>query len=235
MTHTTAAHGPNMLGFAILQLLERAPLSGYDVKKHFAASLSYGWHAHDSQIYPQLKQLEQRGFVASHIEASPTGPDRRVYALTEAGREALVAWLRSPLDDPRPKSELMLRVWSLDLVPTEEFAQLLAQVERQTRAQLRRMVATRARLQQRYGPPEVVTDPRLVGVQLCLEHDIQMARARLTWLERTAVVTASRAALAGQRPPPPPADAPPPDEELDDSTAEPFMEEWLQACDMEVL
>lgn len=188
---------PNTLGYAILQLLERAPLSGYDVKKQFASSLGYGWYAHDSQIYPQLKQLERLGFVLSHLEASSAGPERRVYAITAAGRAALVDWLQTPVDDSRQKSELMLRVWSQDLIPAEAFRRMLADVERQTRAHLRRMLTIRQKLLTRYGPPEVAADPQMVGTMLCLEHDIQLARAKLTWLERAGTVVATRAALAG--------------------------------------
>ena len=74
---------PNILGFSILQLLERFSLSGYDVKKRFATSLAYGWYAHNSQIYPQLRQLEDHGLVESpgrneHRRAGSAGlhPDR---------------------------------------------------------------------------------------------------------------------------------------------------------------
>jgi DNA-binding PadR family transcriptional regulator len=189
---------PNTLGYAILQLLERAPLSGYDLKKQFAASLAYGWYAHDSQIYPQLKQLEAQGYVESHVEASSAGPDRRIYAITDAGLTELVAWLPTALDDTRQKSELILRVWSSDLMPPEAFKRLLADVETQTREHLERLISIRNRLQRRYGLPEVTTDPRQVGVMLCLEHDIQLARAKLTWLERALTVVETRAALSGQ-------------------------------------
>jgi DNA-binding PadR family transcriptional regulator len=205
-TRSTDAPEPNTLGYAILQLLERAPLSGYDVKKQFASSLGYGWYAHDSQIYPQLKQLERMQFVRSHTEASSAGPERRVYALTDAGRAALVSWLQRPVDDTRQKSELMLRVWSQDLIPPDVFKSTLADVEQQTRAHLRRMLTIRQKLLARHGPPEVAADPQMVGTMLCLEHDIQLARAKLSWLERAATVVAARTALAGARPPA--ADAP---------------------------
>jgi DNA-binding PadR family transcriptional regulator len=195
-SHSGNTPEPNTLGYAILQLLERAPLSGYDVKKQFASSLGYGWHAHDSQIYPQLKQLERMKWVQSHVESSNAGPDRRVYAITDAGREVLVRWLQSPLDDTRQKSELMLRVWSQDLLPPERFKAMLADVEQQTRAHLRRMLTIRHRLLMRHGPPEVCADSHVVGTMLCLEHDIHLARAKLTWVERAHTVVVTRTALA---------------------------------------
>lgn len=187
---------PNILGFSILQLLERFSLSGYDVKKRFATSLAYGWYAHDSQIYPQLRQLEDHGLVESRLETSSAGPDRRVYTLTAPGEAALRDWLQSPFDDSRQKSELMLRVWSLDLVPAETFLALLADITCQTERRVQELTALYKTVRARYGPPELTDDPRHVGGQLCLEHDIQLAQAKLAWLERTTRVIQLRATLA---------------------------------------
>lgn len=187
------------LGYAILELLERKPLSGYDVKKRFLGSLAFGWHAHVSQLYPTLRQLEANEYVTSHMEASSQGPARRIYAITPAGHAALQEWLQSPLDDTAQKSELMLRVWAADLMPAEAFAELLASVERQTQEHLRNLLALRDKWQQRYGPPEAASDPRVVGSLLCFEHDIQLARAKLAWLERAATVLQTRQVLEGRR------------------------------------
>jgi DNA-binding PadR family transcriptional regulator len=195
---------PNTLGYAILELLERKSLSGYDVKKRFLGSLAFGWHAHVSQLYPTLRQLEQHGYVTSRTEASNQGPARRIYSITPAGHAALVAWLQSPLDDTHQKSELMLRVWAADLMPPGAFAELLADLERQTQEHLRNLIALRDKWQERYGPPEAASDPRVIGSLLCFEHDIHLARAKLAWLERATTVLRTRAVLehhtAGRQP-----------------------------------
>lgn len=182
---------PSVLGCAILELLARQESTGYDLKKRFSSSLAFGWHAHDSQIYPELRRLEQAGLV----QAREDGPRRRVYALTDKGRNTLLEWLRSPVDDSHQKSELILRVWAADLIPPERMRELLADVEAQARKQILDMVAIRNRLLERHGPPEVATDSRQVGVLLCLEHDIQLLRAKLAWVERAQSVVRTRAAF----------------------------------------
>lgn len=184
-----------MLGCAILELLAREESSGYDLKKRFASSLAFGWHAHDSQIYPELKRLEKSGLVQARQESGSAGPPRRVYELTNAGWDALLDWLRSPLDDSHQKSELILRVWGADLIPPPRLNALLVEVEKQTRVDVLKMVTIRNRLLERYGPPEVASDGRQVGVMLCLEHDIQLLRAKLAWVERAQTVVQTRAAL----------------------------------------
>ncbi|NTW04056.1 MAG: PadR family transcriptional regulator, partial [Oscillochloris sp.] len=192
-THNVPSLPLNILGYVILELLERKPLSGYDVKKRFFSSLAFGWHAHVSQLYSTLRQLEQRGYVTSQTAPSNEGPERRIYAITLAGHEVLLEWLQSPLDDTKQKNELLLRVWAADLMPTEAFTDLLTDVEQQTRARLNDLIMLRDKWQQRYGPPEAASDVRVVGSLLCMEHDIQLARAKLTWLERASTVLQTRA------------------------------------------
>jgi poly-beta-hydroxybutyrate-responsive repressor len=45
-----------------------------------------------STLYRMLRQLEKDGLLSSGWEPGPSGPARRVYALTEAGRAWLDAW-----------------------------------------------------------------------------------------------------------------------------------------------
>ena len=78
----------------ILLGLLREPTTGYDLGNAFSENVRHFWSAELSQIYPTLKRLEQRGMLRSRVEPSPKGPNRRVYALTEAGRSELLGWLR---------------------------------------------------------------------------------------------------------------------------------------------
>jgi DNA-binding PadR family transcriptional regulator len=184
-----------MLGRAILELLAREPLSGYDLKKRFASSLAFGWHAYDSQIYPELKRLERAELVSWTTEESSAGPPRRVYRLTAHGLEALIAWLSSPLEDVRQKSELVLRVWAADLIPPARLESLLSTVGESTREALSRMEHIRGSLLERYGQPELAADESQVGPLLCVEHDILALRARLEWVQQALRVLTVRRAI----------------------------------------
>src|SRR5687768_15357911 len=92
------------LGSAILQRLQRAPMSGYELKKRFASSVGFGWRAYDTQIYRELKALESAGLVAGRADRGGRGPERRIFSLTDSGQQALQAWLESPLEEPSHKS-----------------------------------------------------------------------------------------------------------------------------------
>ena len=101
-----------MLKYTLLGLLQYRPLTGYDLKQTMDKSTVHFWHAKLSQIYTTLKALEAEGQVTSAVEAQAERPDRRVYAITPAGRQALQQWLAEPDVALSPKKEtLILKVF----------------------------------------------------------------------------------------------------------------------------
>ena len=78
----------------ILLGLLRDPATGYALKSAFSERIQHFWSAELSQIYPSLKRLERRRMLRRRVEPSPKGPNRKVYSLTETGREELLRWLR---------------------------------------------------------------------------------------------------------------------------------------------
>jgi DNA-binding PadR family transcriptional regulator len=176
------------LGSAILQRVQRSPMSGYELKKRFASSVSFGWRAYDTQIYRELKALESAGLIVGRAERGGRGPERRIFTLTESGSQALLAWLESPVEEPWHKSELNIRIWSMDLIPPERLEQLLAGVEEATREHLDQLTARRLELREHFGPPEIASEPQGVGHQLILEFDVQMAQLKLAWIDRVHAV-----------------------------------------------
>jgi DNA-binding PadR family transcriptional regulator len=180
------------LGSAILQRLQRSPMSGYELKKRFTSSVGFGWRAYDTQIYRELKALESAGLIAGRADRGGRGPERRIFALTASGYQALQAWLESPLEEPWYKSELNIRIWSMDLIPPDRLEQLLAGVEKSTREHLDQLIARREELRERFGSPEIAVEPQGVGHQLILEFDVQMAQLKLAWIDRVRLVAMIR-------------------------------------------
>lgn len=79
----------------ILLGMLRKSCSGYDLRHEFEMGARHFWSAELSQIYPTLKRMQAKGWLESKLEASPKGPDRRVYERTAAGKAVLDEWLRS--------------------------------------------------------------------------------------------------------------------------------------------
>lgn len=53
------------LKYAILGLLNRKNMTGYDLSKEFETTLFEFWNAKHSQIYPELKSLSENGLVGT--------------------------------------------------------------------------------------------------------------------------------------------------------------------------
>jgi PadR family transcriptional regulator, regulatory protein AphA len=101
----------NPTQFAILGLLADEPRSGYDIKKEVEERLSHFWSESFGHIYPMLRRLHERGLVDLTVQQQEGRPDRKVYSLTEEGREALEAWFAEPPPPQRPRNEVLLRIF----------------------------------------------------------------------------------------------------------------------------
>jgi PadR family transcriptional regulator AphA len=108
----------------VLGMLRLGPRSGYDIKAAVDRSTRFFWAASYGQIYPELKRLEGADLIEG--EDSPTGGRRRrVYKLTETGRQALVEWLHGPDVTVELRDESLLRLFFADALPHEEALLLL--------------------------------------------------------------------------------------------------------------
>lgn len=121
------------LGFALLGLLAREPRSGYDIAAQLQHRVGPFWHARHSQIYPELARLEADGLVEYQVVQQRDRPAKKVYSVTQAGVDALGAWLDSPLPPDVVRDELTLRAYSIWLADPARVAPLLRDRERHHR------------------------------------------------------------------------------------------------------
>ena len=88
------------------------PMYGYQIAKRLEQVGDGVLAGKQSALYPVLRNLEGAGLLDSHVEPSVSGPPRRYYRITVAGRDVLQAWtqawcatrdsLDSVLQGPRP-------------------------------------------------------------------------------------------------------------------------------------
>lgn len=190
-----AVRKPSVLGHAILQLLTRRAASGYDLKKRFFASVGRGWHAYDTQIYRELKSLEDNGYVSGRVAKGRSGPQRRLYEITQEGTDSLLDWLVSPLELSKFKDEFGLRVWTADLFPPGEFEDFVVAAREQWRQSLDHQRAALENLNSEHGPPESCP-PAVVGRQLAIEQTIAITEAKIAWSDRAVRIARSRTEFA---------------------------------------
>src|SRR5215471_2318782 len=101
------------LGYALLNLLAREPLSGYDLAQRMKRPLGFFWQAQHSQIYPELAGLEEQGCILHQVVMQEDRPPKKVYTITEAGRTKLRGWVTQPPVPPPERSELLLKTYAI--------------------------------------------------------------------------------------------------------------------------
>jgi PadR family transcriptional regulator PadR len=79
----------NYLVAWLLVMLKDRHLHGYEIMKELE---KFDVISDAGTIYRALRQLERKGYIASRWDPKDQGPARRVYTVTEAGREALHRW-----------------------------------------------------------------------------------------------------------------------------------------------
>ncbi len=83
-----------LVALVLLSVMERAggELYGYQIAKQLQRDDSRVTLIKQGALYPVLRTLSAHGLLASRIEPSLSGPPRRYYRITPAGRDVLARW-----------------------------------------------------------------------------------------------------------------------------------------------
>jgi len=104
----------------LLGFLMRQSMTGYDLKKAFSMSFSFFSGLSYGSIYPALKKMENVGLISKRVEIQDGAPNRKIYTITEAGRNAFLESLRTPLAPERHKSSFLMRLFFFAYLAPEE-------------------------------------------------------------------------------------------------------------------
>lgn len=169
------------LEYAILGFLNYHPYTGYDLKKIFDSSVQHFWLADQSQIYRTLSRLTEQGYAVMEKVPQEDRPDRKVYHITESGREELMRWLSGPTPMGSPHSAPLIQVFFAGqfsdqeaLVKFEEYASIM-----------RSILAQYDQVKDHMGPflEEIPSEREHFFWLLTLENGIAVMQANLAWAE----------------------------------------------------
>lgn len=159
---------------ALLGLLARAPMSGYDLQKEVERSVGYFWSPAKTQIYATLPKLVAAGFATQERVVQQSRPDKTIYAITDAGGDALRAWIdRAPTDGPQGRNLLLLKVFFGAFADPER----LAEQVRERREEAERL---RAELERLHSAPGARDEPYQT---LTRRYGLLYAEAVTRWAE----------------------------------------------------
>ena len=169
------------LGYAILGLLSREDLSGYDLKQRMAGRVGYFWSAKHSQIYPELARLEDGGYVKHSVVEQRERPDKKVYEITAYGLDALKEWVIQP-PVPRPtRDELTLKTYSVWLADKVKAAQLFREEKLRHEEQLAHYEELRAWMEGEWRDELTSTNSPEFASYATLRRGIRYEREYAEW------------------------------------------------------
>ncbi len=90
--------------FFVLQVLHDGPTHGYDIARAVERTTNGCCSPSEGALYPTLREFEQGGYVTSEAEVV-SGRERKVYTLTDKGREAFKVGLGAWMDATKALTE----------------------------------------------------------------------------------------------------------------------------------
>jgi DNA-binding PadR family transcriptional regulator len=97
---------------ALLGLLAQKPRHGYELHAAFEAVVGgeQNWDVKPAQIYTTLARLEEGGLVMEEGVERGGGPEKRIYAITPSGREALSQWFKAGVELEHHRDEFYVKL-----------------------------------------------------------------------------------------------------------------------------
>lgn len=92
--HKELSAGTVSLALLAVVAASTEPMYGYQIAKQLEAMGEGVLAGKQSALYPVLRNLEAAGLLCSQMQPSDSGPPRRCYAVTDAGRHTLIEWSR---------------------------------------------------------------------------------------------------------------------------------------------
>jgi DNA-binding PadR family transcriptional regulator len=162
--------------YALLALLSDGPKHGLRLQNEFESRTGEVWPLNVGQVYTTLQRLERDGLVASQGDGERS---RKRYAITKAGSEELVAWLRTPPElVPPPRDELVIKVLVALQIPGIDVHEILQAHRRQVIEVMQRYTHIKAEAAEDDVPLALVADAELFRLEAIVRW-LDAADARL--------------------------------------------------------
>ncbi|MEW6180615.1 MAG: PadR family transcriptional regulator [Chloroflexota bacterium] len=155
----------------LLGLLLETSHDGYQLNRILKQELNQIWRLSQSQLYATLKRLEARGWVTSSQTASQRGLPRRLFTLTDAGRQQVMKWLTtpSPCSVQVIRLELPARLYILNRLNPQQVSEVINSQRAVIQEGLRRLEEQLNRIPAEQTYNRMACEMRLHQVQALLK------------------------------------------------------------------
>ena len=165
--------------YVILGLLSLGPRSGYDIKKEVSRSRVFYWSGNSNQIYRGLLRLSESALVQSEVVQAAAGPSKKVFEITQLGKERLRSWLLSDVEAPEIRNAFLMRLSFAANLNTAEINAMLLGYSEHLQVQAKMLKEVSARRQSSEESPKAQIIAGAID-----EYQSLIVETELTWLRR---------------------------------------------------
>ncbi|MFX0574583.1 PadR family transcriptional regulator [Nocardia nepalensis] len=181
---------------AVLAALLDGESSGYDLAKGFDASVANFWMATPQQLYRELDRMAAEGLIQARLIQQDRRPNKRLYSLTDQGREALCAFVAQPPKPGAIREEMMVQIQAMDAGDLDMVRATVAERLDSAKAKLARYQRLQDRLLAGRDEDTYLAEAERVGPYLTLLRGIAFEQENIHWGERVLTVIDTRSARA---------------------------------------
>nr|WP_282548727.1 PadR family transcriptional regulator [Streptomyces rochei] len=183
------------LKYAVLAALLEGEASGYELSKVFDVSLANCWPATPQQLYRELERLADEELIEARTVPQERRPTKRLFSLTEAGRDRLSAFAAEPTRRPTAvRDEFLIKMQAMDGIDPERVRALVEERRTWALGKLARYERVRERLLDGRTEEEHLREAGRVGPYLTLLAGISFERENARWCEHVLTVLGERRA-----------------------------------------
>jgi PadR family transcriptional regulator AphA len=176
---TDRSMGLSATSAALLGQLAWREQSTYELVKAMGGNVRFFWPRAESHVYREVKRLTGDGLATAAAGATGRRP-RTTYRITDAGREALAAWLAQPAGGVLLEHEPLLRVF---IASNGTRGDLLAAIAT-AREQAEAMIAIGDRLADQYLAGAHPFQQEVHVRALTFDYLYNWARHTIEWADR---------------------------------------------------
>lgn len=114
--------------YSILTILDDSCCSGYELWKKSSEDTTYYWKASQQQIYRELSKLEALEAVSSKVIPQNHRPDKKIYSLTNKGKNMLVSWNAQPTNPKAIREEVLVKILAAHLASPKTIVEELQRI-----------------------------------------------------------------------------------------------------------
>ena len=167
----------------ILGMLRKTPKSGYDLKKELETVIHYFWEADISRIYRSLSEMKKKGWVQFETVIQADSPNKKVYSLTETGREELQRWLAEPGKSTGTHNPFLAQLHFSDAISAGAQLHVLEERLRNMREEVIELERRAQNLNMPVPLPEDALQKGVSRAMFSLEYGIQYYYFQIEWTE----------------------------------------------------